>query len=58
MQKELTGDNLDTVFQLLAGRLTRNAAPAVHLVVCGGAAMTATGLLSRTTKDVGIWKRR
>ncbi len=32
----------------------KNSAPPVRLVVCGGAAMIATGLLSRTTRDVDI----
>ncbi len=54
MYEELNSHSLDQVFQLLASRLLRNGAPPVQLVVCGGAAMIATGLLSRTTRDVDI----
>ena len=54
MIKDLDGQQLDTVFRLLDGRLMRAGAQPVHLVVCGGAAMIAVGLLSRTTKDVDI----
>ena len=50
----LGGHNLDDVFRLLDGRLMLAGAPPVHLVVCGGAAMIATGLLRRTTRDVDI----
>jgi len=45
---------LVTALRLLDGRLMRAGAPSVHLVVCGGAAMIATGLLGRTTRDVDI----
>ncbi len=54
MKSTLTGQRLDAVFKLLEARLARNEAPAVGIVVCGGAAMIATGLLSRTTTDVDI----
>lgn len=52
--EELNSQQLDTAFRLLDGRLMRVGAPPVHLVVCGGAAMIAIGLLSRTTRDVDI----
>lgn len=54
MCEEMDNQQLDTVFRLLDGRLMRAGAPPVHLVVCGGAAMIAAGLLSRTTRDVDI----
>lgn len=54
MTEVLTGQQLEEVFRLLDGRLARNEAPPVRMVVCGGAAMIVTGLLSRTTTDVDI----
>ena len=54
MIKDLDNQQLDTVFRLLDGRLMRAGASPVHLVVCGGAAMIAVGLLARTTRDVDI----
>src|SRR3990170_7781922 len=46
--------NFDEALQLLNGRLALDGAPRYNLVVCGGTAMNATGLISRTTKDVDI----
>ncbi len=54
MSESLTGKQLDTVFKLLDGRLARNEAQPVGIVVCGGAALIVTGLLSRTTSDVDV----
>jgi hypothetical protein len=54
MSELLTEERLQAVFGLLDGRLARNEALPVGIVVCGGAAMIATGLLSRTTTDVDI----
>jgi hypothetical protein len=54
MNEPFSGQQLDQVFRLLGGRLARNGAPPVEVVVCGGAAMIVTGLLSRTTSDVDI----
>lgn len=54
MNEQLNAQGLDEVFRLLDGRLTRAGAPPVHLVVCGGAALIAAGLLSRTTRDVDV----
>jgi len=39
---------------LLNGRLELAGAPRFNLVVCGGSALAATGLVTRTTKDVDI----
>jgi len=52
--QELDNQRLDVVFRLLDGRLMRANASPVHLVVCGGAAMIATGLRVRTTRDIDI----
>ena len=54
MSEALSEQQLDRVFRLLSGRLERNEAAPVGMVVCGGAAMIVTGLLSRTTTDVDI----
>jgi hypothetical protein len=54
MSSEFSEHLLETAFQLLNGRLTLNDAPPARLVICGGAALIATGLLSRTTRDVDI----
>lgn len=54
MIKELNSHQLDSAFHLLDGRLMRADAPPVHMVVCGGAAMIAIGLLARTTRDVDV----
>jgi hypothetical protein len=54
MSNGLTSQQLDEAFRLLNGRLTLRDAPPVHIVVCGGAAMIALHLLSRTTTDVDI----
>lgn len=40
--------------QLLHEQLLLNDAPKTELVVCGGSALIATGLVSRTTQDVDI----
>jgi len=54
MMEALSGSRLDEAFGLLGGRLARNKAPSVRIVVCGGAALIVTGLSSRTTTDVDI----
>ena len=46
--------NFGEALQLLNGRLALDGAPRYNLVVCGGTALNATGLISRTTKDVDI----
>ncbi len=40
--------------QLLNGRLVMAGAPRFNIVVCGGSALIATGLLDRVTKDVDV----
>ncbi|MDR0932869.1 MAG: hypothetical protein LBM70_07630 [Victivallales bacterium] len=40
--------------QMLNERLILDAAPYTELVVCGGSALIATGLLHRTTRDIDI----
>ncbi|MFA6241479.1 MAG: hypothetical protein WC655_11140 [Candidatus Hydrogenedentales bacterium] len=45
---------LNEAFMLLDGRLRLIGASPVGLVVCGGASLLATGLVSRTTRDVDI----
>lgn len=52
--KPFAQQQLDIVFELLDGRLARYMAPPARLVVCGGAALIAVGLLRRTTTDVDI----
>ena len=43
--------NFDEALQLLNGRLVLDGSPRYNLVVCGGTALNATVLISRTTKD-------
>ncbi len=45
---------LDKAFHLLAARLDIAGLKAMHIIVCGGSALIATGLLVRTTKDVDV----
>lgn len=47
-------EQFETALRLLDGRLVLAAAPAYRLVVCGGTALVATGLLQRATRDVDI----
>ncbi len=44
----------DQAFHLLNDRLELAGAPRFNLVVCGGSALAATGLVLRTTSDVDI----
>lgn len=44
----------ETALRLLNGRLAIADAPTFHLVVCGGTALVATGLVLRATRDVDI----
>jgi hypothetical protein len=46
--------NFKEALHLLNGRLALDGAPRYNLVVCGGTALNATGLISRTTRDVDI----
>jgi len=45
-------EKFDQALRLLNGRLVLAVAPRFNLVVCGGSALAATGLVVRTTKDV------
>ena len=47
-------ETYDQAFRLLNGRLKLVGTPRFNLVVCGGSALAATGLVDRTTKDVDI----
>lgn len=51
---ELNKTSLDEAFSLLAKQLRSVDATEVGLVVCGGASLLATGLVSRTTRDVDV----
>jgi hypothetical protein len=46
--------HFEQAFLLLNGRLALADAPRFNLIVCGGAALVATGLLSRVTRDVDL----
>ncbi len=50
-------EKLDMALGLLNERLVLADAPEVKLVVCGGSALIATGLVPRTTQDVDILAR-
>lgn len=50
----LDNQSLMKAFELLDFRLRSNGAPAMEIVVCGGSALIATGLVPRTTKDVDV----
>lgn len=52
--KNLDDLKLNTALSLLEERLRIMQAPRMQLVVCGGSALIATGLRSRTTKDIDI----
>ena len=47
-------EQFDKALRLLNGRLILAGAPSYRLVVCGGTALIATGLLMRSTRDVDI----
>ena len=47
-------DKLSQALRLLSGRLDLAGAPSYRLVVCGGTALIAMGLVARATKDVDI----
>ena len=54
MKLELDKAKLDRAFLLLAERLRQLGAPTMRLAVCGGSALLAMNIVSRTTKDVDI----
>jgi len=47
-------EQFEQALRLLNGRLGIAAAPAYHLVVCGGTALVATELVARATRDVDV----
>jgi len=47
-------EKFNQALHLLNGRLELAGTPRFNLVVCGGSALAATGLVTRTTKDVDI----
>jgi hypothetical protein len=47
-------ENLEMALKLLGARLDLAQAPATGLVVCGGSALIALGLVKRTTRDVDV----
>ena len=52
--KPINDEKLSAALNLLEERLRIAGAPKMGLVVCGGSALIATRLVSRTTKDVDI----
>jgi hypothetical protein len=54
MPKFLKRSTLETALELLNDRLLQNNSSSFSIVVCGGSALIATNLISRTTKDVDI----
>lgn len=47
-------EQFDTALRLLNGRLDIAGAPTFNLVVCGGTALLATGMVMRATRDVDV----
>jgi hypothetical protein len=47
-------EDLERALKLLGARLDLAQAPAIGLVVCGGSALIALGLIKRTTRDVDV----
>ena len=54
MSKTIDATKLHEALNLLHDQLILLNAPAIELVVCGGSALIATGLILRTTQDVDI----
>jgi len=52
--KPIDVSKLNETLTLLNEQLILNDAPATEIVVCGGSALIATGLIPRTTQDVDI----
>jgi hypothetical protein len=52
--KNIDSRILEQALTLLERRLSRGKNPPLELVVCGGSALIATGLVTRTTKDVDV----
>ena len=47
-------EDLERALELLGARLDLAQAPVIGLVVCGGSALIALGLVKRTTRDVDV----
>ncbi|WP_176014621.1 DUF6036 family nucleotidyltransferase [Victivallis sp. Marseille-Q1083] len=54
INKSIDGSKLAEALNLLNERLILDDAPHTELVVCGGSALIATGLVPRTTRDIDI----
>ena len=54
MNKKINSEILAKALKLLSGRLELDGSPPVDMVVCGGAALIALGLIVRMTKDVDV----
>lgn len=52
--KQINADNINKIFRALESQISIFGGQTVSLVVCGGTALTALGLVSRTTKDVDV----
>ncbi len=50
----ISADNLDVLFEALVAHLDRSDGPTFELVVCGGSALLAHGLITRATRDVDV----
>ncbi len=54
MPSVIAEENLEKVMRLLAARLDLAQSDPIGLVVCGGSALIAQGLIHRATKDVDV----
>ena len=52
--KPIDLSKLNTALKLLNEQLIWQDSPATEIVVCGGSALIATGLVQRTTQDIDI----
>lgn len=52
--KPISSQNMDLSMRLLEAQLRERNSPRLSIVICGGSALIATNLVSRTTKDVDI----
>jgi len=54
LSQNLTKESVERSFKLLADRLELKQAEPLRMVICGGAALIATGLRLRTTNDADV----
>ncbi|OQW96963.1 MAG: hypothetical protein BWK77_03045 [Verrucomicrobia bacterium A1] len=54
MTSNLDREKLERTFSLLEERLRQLGAPRMRMAICGGSALIAMNIVSRTTKDVDI----